>query len=165
MEASELISGVATLLGVVVTSFTIYRRSTDWILSDTRVVKIAEGLDSMEAMTKLSGQLRELGQDDWADELETSAYRIGMKPLAVFDDRRRHPAPFIVGTAVIVSTVTFVLSVLGIALWPGVAPTVALVSFVLILASSAAWLRSTSTASKRRQSIVIERVRNCPRDR
>ncbi|WP_354571622.1 hypothetical protein [Rhodococcus sp. UYP9] len=113
----------------------------------------------METMTKLSTQLRELGQDDWADELEKDADRRGLEPLAFYDDRRAHPAPFIAGTAVVVSCATLLLATLGIAIWPGVARTVALVSFVLIALSFMAWFRTSTSASNRRELIVNERLR------
>lgn len=165
MGIVEALTVAATVTGVIATSLSLYKRLADWMFRDSRVTKVAEGLSSMESMTELSGQLRELGQDDWADELESDAYRTGMWPLAVFDDRREHPAPFIAGTTMVVSFATMLLASLGVASWPSVARTVVLVSFVLIVLSSVAFARASFSAADRRRAIVDVRSRNALRNR
>ncbi|OLT32495.1 hypothetical protein BJF84_10545 [Rhodococcus sp. CUA-806] len=160
MGTVEIIAVIGTTLGVVIATQQLYNRSSDWLFRDSRVEKVGEGLESLETMKKFSAQLRDLGQTDWADEFENDAHRTAMKPLAIYDDRRKHPAPFVAATAFVVSALTFVLAIVGTGLWPNVARVVALVGFGFLVASFAVWFWASASASKRRSAIVETRLEN-----
>lgn len=162
MGATELIAVAGTTLGVVLATHQVYNRWSDLLFSDTRVAKVGDGLDRMETMKKFSAQMRNLGQMDWAEEFEDGAHRSALKPLAIYDDRRKHPAPFLAATAFVVSVLTFLLAIAGIAVWPDVARVVAFVSLGFLFASLALWFWTSASASKRQEAIVEMRLRNLP---
>lgn len=160
MGTVDIVTVGATVLGVVVTSLALCNRFIDWIFVDYRVVKIGGGLKAMETMTKISVQLRELGQIDWAEKLEADASRAALKPLAAFDDRRKHPAPFISVMAAFVSFCALVSSVIFNSFWPNLAPTVALASTCLLIGSLCLGIWTSTLAGKRQKGIVETRLQD-----